>query len=129
MRQRLRHGISPRTSASRVKLLKETKMDGYRDQTYLLKSQYKDATNFNARVELHRRFSVNPYGFHRWVFDHFKLDEGCKILELGCGPGGLWLSNRKRIPASWQIVLTDFSPGMLQEARQRLGEEGFTYEV
>jgi len=104
-------------------------MDGYRDQTYLLKSQYKDATNFNARVELHRRFSVNPYGFHHWIFDHFKLDEGSKILELGCGPGGLWLSNRKRIPASWQIILTDFSPGMLQEARQRLGEERFAYEV
>ncbi len=104
-------------------------MDKYHDQAYLLNSQYKDATNFSARVDLHRRFSVNKYGFHRWVFDHFKLDEGSKLLELGCGPGGLWQGNLKRIPASWQITLTDFSPGMLQEARKHLGEERFAYEV
>jgi ubiquinone/menaquinone biosynthesis C-methylase UbiE len=104
-------------------------MDKYRDQTYLLNSQYKDATNFGARVDLNRRFSVNKYGFHRWAFDHFKLGEGSKLLELGCGPGGLWGSNRKRVPASWQITLTDFSPGMLQEARKLLGEERFAYEV
>lgn len=104
-------------------------MDAYRDQTYLLHNQYKDATNFGARVNLHRRFSVNKYGWHRWVFDQLKIDEGSKVLELGCGMGLLWLSNRERIPVSWQITLTDFSPGMLQETRQRLGEEGFTYQV
>jgi SAM-dependent methyltransferase len=104
-------------------------MDGYRDQAYLLNSQYKDATNFSARINLHRLFGVNKYGWHHWVFDQFKLDEGSKLLELGCGPGLLWLSNLERIPASWQITLTDFSPGMLQAARQRLGEERFAYKV
>lgn len=104
-------------------------MDAYRDQNYLLNRQYQDATNFGARVDLHRRFRVNPYGFHRWVFDHFTLNEGSQVLELGCGPGGLWRSNHQRIPASWQITLTDFSPGMLQEARALLGEERFTYQV
>jgi ubiquinone/menaquinone biosynthesis C-methylase UbiE len=105
------------------------KVDEYRDQTYLLNDQYKDATHFLARLDLHRRFRVNPYGFHHWVFDHLKLDDGGQLLELGCGPGLLWLSNRRRIPAHWQIVLTDFSPGMLQDARQRLGEERFSYAV
>lgn len=104
-------------------------MNRYHDQTYLLNSQYKDATNFGARVQLHRRFSTNKYGWHRWVFDHFKLNEGSNVLEIGCGPGLLWSGNRHRIPASWQITLTDFSPGMLQEARERLGEERFVYEV
>lgn len=104
-------------------------MPGFQDQDYLLNSQYKDASNFKARVELHRRFSTNPYGFHHWVFDHFQIGETGRVLELGCGPGFLWASNRGRIPAGWQIVLTDFSPGMLQEARQRLGEERFTYQV
>lgn len=103
-------------------------MNSYRDQTYLSK-QYQDASNFNARVELSRRFSVNKYGFHRWVFDHFQRDVQSKLLELGCGPGELWQSNRERIPSGWQITLTDFSPGMLQEARQKLGTECFTYEV
>jgi ubiquinone/menaquinone biosynthesis C-methylase UbiE len=104
-------------------------MDKFRDQAYLLNSQYKDATNLGARVDLYRRFSVNKYGFSRWAFDHFTLDEGSKLLELGCGPGGLWRSNRERVPASWQITLTDLSPGMLQEARTLLGEERFAYNV
>src|SRR5215469_9881293 len=103
-------------------------MDEFHDQQYLLHSQYKDGTNYDARVELSRRFSVNKYGFNRWIFDHFKLNEGSKILELGSGLGLLWLGNRRRIPASWLITLTDFSPGMLQESRQRLGEECFAYE-
>jgi ubiquinone/menaquinone biosynthesis C-methylase UbiE len=104
-------------------------MDKYRDQKYLLKSQYKDATNFGARVALHTRFRVNPYGFSRWAFDHFKLDEESKLLELGCGLGGLWDSNWERVPVNWHITLTDFSAGMLQEARKLLGEERFAYEV
>lgn len=104
-------------------------MNEYRDQAYLLNSQYKDGTNFGARVELSKRFSVNRYGLHRWIFDHFHFAEGSKILELGCGLGLLWLSNRERIPPGWQITLTDFSPGMLQEARGRLGEERFHYAV
>jgi ubiquinone/menaquinone biosynthesis C-methylase UbiE len=99
------------------------------DQAHLLRSQYQDATNFEARVELHRRFSVNGYGFHRWVFDHFTLGEESRVLELGCGPGNLWRSNLARIPAGWQITLTDFSPGMLEAARQRLGAERFSLLV
>lgn len=104
-------------------------MTTFRSQDYLLNTQYKDASNFNARVELHRLFSVNPYGWHRWIFDQFKLGETGALLELGCGPADLWLSNRQRIPAGWHITLTDFSAGMLEEARQRLGEERFTYQV
>jgi ubiquinone/menaquinone biosynthesis C-methylase UbiE len=100
-----------------------------RDQNYLLHDQYKDATNFNARVNLSRRFSVNKYGFSRWVFDQFQINAKSKVLELGCGPGFLWYSNRGCIPASWQITLSDFSPGMLQEARQRLGAERFSFQV
>jgi ubiquinone/menaquinone biosynthesis C-methylase UbiE len=101
----------------------------FRNQDYLLNEQYKDGSNFNARVELHRRFSTNTSGWHPWVFDQLKLDEGCKLLELGCGPGFLWRGNRQRIPASWQITLSDFSAGMLAETRQQLGEERFAYQV
>ncbi len=104
-------------------------MGEFRDQHYLLNSQYKDATNFSARVALHRRFSTNIYDWHHWVFDQLQIGENSSVLELGCGPGWLWSSNRQRIPASWQITLSDFSPGMLQETRQRLGEQRFAYQV
>src|SRR5207249_3059431 len=57
---------------------------------------------------------------HRWVFDRICLPAKARVLELGCGPGTLWRENGERIPADWEITLTDFSPGMVQEARHNL---------
>src|SRR5262245_30032153 len=89
-----------------------------------LRKQYKDASNLNARIGLHARFSTNPLGFHRWAFDRLQLPAESRILEVGCGPGAFWVSNRDRIPTGWDVVLTDFSPGMVQQARQNLSATG-----
>ena len=91
------------------------------DSDYLRTEQYRDASNLNARIRLHVLFSTNAYGMHKWMFDQFRLPEVCHILELGCGPGTLWLENQDRLPAGWRLVLTDFSPGMVEQARQALG--------
>lgn len=91
-----------------------------REQTYLLNEQYKDAANLNARIQLHERFSTNPYDWQRWVFDQIRASPKSRVLEIGCGPARLWLSNFDRIPQGWDITLSDFSPGMLQEAQQNL---------
>src|ERR1051325_7418990 len=92
------------------------------DQAHLLQSQYQDASNLNARIALHAQFSLNSYGWHRWVMDQFDLPPESRLLELGCGPGTLWLKNRDRIPAEWEIMLSDFSAGMIAEARRNLAE-------
>jgi ubiquinone/menaquinone biosynthesis C-methylase UbiE len=98
------------------------------DQTYL-REQYKNAANLNDRIQLHVRFSTNRYDFHMWVFDQLKLAANSRVLELGCGPGSLWRPNLARIPVGWQITLTDFSPGMLAEARANLdGAHPFAFE-
>jgi ubiquinone/menaquinone biosynthesis C-methylase UbiE len=99
------------------------------DRQYLEK-QYKDSSNVESRILLHQRFSVNKHGWHPWVFDHFDLPTRGRILELGCGPGYLWLDNLDRIPAGWEITLSDFSPGMLEQTRQNLkGRSQFEYKV
>src|SRR6476619_1676554 len=90
------------------------------DQKYLLQDQYRDASNLDARVRLHVLFSTNRYGWMQWVFDQFNLAAKSRILEVGCGPGLLWLQNVARIPEGWDITLSDFSPGMLDEARRNL---------
>jgi len=90
------------------------------NQTYLQKEQYRDASNLEARVQLHQRYSTNPYGWPRWVFDQLALPERCRILELGCGPGNLWLENVDRIADEWEITLSDLSLGMVREARDNL---------
>lgn len=101
----------------------------FTDQQYLKNDQYKDATNLNARVVLHQRFSTNPYGWMNWVFDHLlNLPEEAKILELGCGPAYLWKENISRIPAGWRITLSDLSPGMLDAAWRNLVVTGRTFQ-
>jgi len=86
-----------------------------------LRRQYSDADNLNARLELHRRFSTNPYGWTRWVFDQISLAPEARVLELGCGTGLLWKANAGRVGASWHLMLADRSFGMLREARGNLG--------
>lgn len=94
-------------------------------KAYLRDFQYKDASNLDARAALHRRFGTNPYPWHRWPFDQL-LDvapSAGNVLEVGAGNALLWVANRERIPSGWQITLTDFSPGMLDDARTALGAD------
>ena len=88
-----------------------------------LKEQYKDSSNFRKRTALHARFGANRYSFYRWVFDQFDLANVSAMVELGCGPGSLWQQNNDRIPADRNIVVSDFSRGMVREARANLGSK------
>jgi ubiquinone/menaquinone biosynthesis C-methylase UbiE len=100
-------------------------------QHYLLNEQYKDASNLNARIQLHQRFGTSKTDWHRWVFEQFALVAGSRILELGSGPGHLWQKNLDRIPPHCQITLSDFSEGMLQEAKNNLADSAarFSFQV
>lgn len=87
-----------------------------------LSEQYKTSANLDARIALHERFSTAPQPWMCWVFEQFDLPAGARMLELGCGPAKLWQNNADRTPAGWHITLTDFSMGMLQQARTNLGD-------
>jgi SAM-dependent methyltransferase len=94
----------------------------YSDPGYV-ERQYRDASKLNARIALHERFSTNPYGLQAWIFDHFELPDEASVLDVGCGPAWLWLENSDRLPARWNITLTDASPGMVAEAERNLGSD------
>ena len=83
-------------------------------------AQYENASRYDARVALHARFRTNPRPWPVWVFDQLEGQDGCRVLELGCGTGLLWQVNAPRVPASWTLALTDSSEGMLAEARRRV---------
>jgi len=101
------------------------------DQEYLLSKQYRDEANLDARKALHRRFSTNPTGWFRWLFDQLDLSARSQMLEVGCGPGDLWLENLERIPTGWHVTLSDFSPGMVQKAQENLRQysRGFAFRI
>lgn len=104
-------------------------MSRFTDQQYLKTDQYRDSTNLDARVEIHRRFSTNTYGWFNWFFDRLlKLPEDASILELGCGPGYLWKECSSRIPAGWNITLSDLSSGMLDAAWRNLVITGHSFK-
>jgi len=86
------------------------------DPSYV-KAQYRASDNLAARIALHERFSTAPRDFHEWVVDHFDLPACARVLEVGCGVGELWKRNRAPLPADWQITLTDFSFGMIEQTR------------
>ena len=105
-------------------------MSRYTDQTYLKSEQYKDASNLNARILIHELFSENKQGWASWIFDAYeKLPSPAKVLELGSGSGFIWMTCPERIPAEWQIILSDLSLGMLATAQENLAsvEHDFTY--
>jgi SAM-dependent methyltransferase len=103
-------------------------MSQINDGAYLQTRQYKTSANLTTRIELHRRFSTNTYGWLRWVFDQLNLQAGIRVLEVGGGPGGLWRENQLRLPADASVCLSDFSPGMVAEAKGALGlDSRFTF--
>ena len=104
-------------------------MSRFTDQQYLKTDQYRDSSNLDARAEIHRRFSTNTYGWFNWFLDRLlELPEDARILEMGCGPGYLWKECSSRIPAGWNITLSDLSSGMLDAAWQNLVVTGRAFK-
>ena len=104
-------------------------MSKFIDQHYLKTDQYRDASNLDARVVIHQRFSTNSYGWFKWVFDTLlNLTPNARILELGCGHGLLWKENANRIPPGWNITLSDLSSGMLDAAWRNLVVTGRAFQ-
>jgi ubiquinone/menaquinone biosynthesis C-methylase UbiE len=106
-------------------------MQRFTDQQYLIKDQYKDSSNLEARIVLHQRFSTNPQGWFNWVFDTLvKMSAAANVLELGCGSAEMWKVCASRIPADWVITLTDISDGMLDAGWRSLVPlgRGFKFE-
>lgn len=89
-----------------------------------LKQQYRNSDNLGARIALHQKFSTNPIPIMRWQFDMLLAAAGTQanVLEVGCGRADLWDANRERVPSNWDVTLTDFSSGMLDDARAKLGD-------
>ncbi len=98
------------------------------DRDYLLGDQYKTPRNLDARAALHKRFSTNCEGWSPWVLRHIDLAETADILDIGCGTGALWKTNRDRIPGGWRIMMADFSEGMLERAKEELAAEGRRFD-
>lgn len=96
----------------------------------IVKKQYASANNLSTRISIHDRYSTNKMGFGNWIFSNYKIDEGMKVLELGCGTGNTWKNKDSMIHTCSKLVLSDFSEGMVETARGTIGEyDNVEYKV
>ena len=79
-------------------------------------AQYATAANLNRRIGIHEKYSRNKQGFGPWIVSQYALEPGMSVLELGCGTGSMWQG--VTLPEGCLLTLTDFSEGMLEEARR-----------
>ena len=84
--------------------------------------QYKDANKLNTRISIHTKYSINKMGFGNWIISNYDLKDNVRILELGCGTGDMWKKQIHLLDNVSELVLTDFSSGMLQTAKDTLAE-------
>ena len=102
-------------------------MNHFHDPKFLRTDQYKTSANLGARAALHQRFSTNPYGWLRWMFDQSLPHLHGRVLEVGGGPGWLWRENLGRLPSDVRVCFSDLSTGMVQEARSALDGQAFGF--
>lgn len=96
----------------------------------VVKEQYKDSSNLNIRISIHSKYSINKIGFGNWIVSNYDIGEGMRILELGCGTGDMWKEHINLLDTVAEIILTDLSEGMLNSAKEMLGEnEHISYKV
>ena len=86
-----------------------------------VRRQYATDAHLRTRISIHDKYSTNPQGFGNWIFSHYPLAAGMRVLELGCGTGDMWLGKETIFATLRELVLSDFSAGMLETAARRVG--------
>jgi len=93
-----------------------------------IEKQYKTSKHLNTRISIHDKYSTNPQSFGDWIVSHYQIPGGAKVLELGCGTGSMWINNLHLLRDSAQLILTDFSTGMLETARGNVVSDSVSFQ-
>jgi len=99
------------------------------NKEYLKKEQYSSSSNLEARIAIHQKFRTNSESFYGWIWKRLDVKEPIKILEVGCGTGEFWLENYSKLPKNSQILMTDFSDGMIEKAKSKIKFENVRFET
>ncbi|MBO4687276.1 MAG: class I SAM-dependent methyltransferase [Clostridiales bacterium] len=94
------------------------------NQTDVVKDQYQSSANLSTRISIHDKYSTNKMGFGNWIFSNYEILPGYRVLELGCGTGDMWVGKDDVVDKCGQLVLSDFSEGMIDTSRSKLPHYG-----
>jgi len=82
-----------------------------------INKQYGTDSNLHSRIRVKQLFSTGKQSWADFLLQHFQLKPKQRVLELGCGNAVFWQARVKQIPAGVKLVLSDFSAGMLDAAK------------
>lgn len=95
-----------------------------------IEKQYQNAANLNTRKSIHEKYSTNKQPFGDWIVSQYQIEPNSRILELGCGTGDIWKGHFQLLDNGCTLLLTDFSVGMLDEAKANMaGHKNIDYQV
>jgi ubiquinone/menaquinone biosynthesis C-methylase UbiE len=83
----------------------------------------------STRINLHAKYSVNKYGWNKWVFEQYNINKNNKIIEFGCGNGSIWVGKGEKLPENVSIILTDISPLMIEKTKENITNKIFSIEL
>jgi ubiquinone/menaquinone biosynthesis C-methylase UbiE len=71
---------------------------------------------------------LDRFGGRLWIkaLEHLRLSEGERVLDIGCGRGGLLVAMREAVGPSGHAVGVDYSSHMVAKARKRIRRHGWT---
>ncbi len=100
-----------------------------RDKAQVRDNLYGDPAKLGARVDLQRRFSVNPLPITDWELGLVDLSGVQRALDAGCGTGVFLLPLARRLlPQGATVIGLDLAEGTLGRARAQVQAEGLPVE-
>src|SRR3990167_5635944 len=91
------------------------------DKNYLKNIQYRDSSNFMARMKI-LEYGKHPQSPWQWLAEIYDFSTAQTILEVGCGNGLIWSSLANQLTAKHRVELTDLSVGMLDITKTNIAQ-------
>lgn len=89
-----------------------------REREYVIE-QYTTTDNLDKRINIHD-YSTASVGFHPWMLEQLDLQDGMKILDIGCGTGRFWEAVASTLPRNLELHLVDYSEEMLDKVTETM---------